>query len=180
MNGQLYSGHQGLAGELGHFEVVPGGELCRCGKRGCLETLVNQNAIFREYVKKVLKKEEAARAPSQERIAAGLADLFGRAAGGEASAVKVVETIAGHLGPPMAQMIMLFNIRDVILSGYFGPHGSVLVRALQKEIDRTILSKMEYSLRYCPFDEKGFTIGAALLVLRRYLSEVPPHLSAAR
>jgi len=173
IGGELYSGQQGLAGELGHFEIVPKGLPCRCGKRGCLETVVNQNAIYREYAKTVLHKERLPQSPPKEKIVSGLSDLFHRAALGEVAARRLVEKIAGFLGPPMAQMIMLFNIPQVILSAYFGPHGGVLVDVLRREIDRTILSKMQYSLRYIPFDEKGFTRGAALLILRRFFSDVP-------
>ena len=173
IGGGLYSGQQGLAGELGHFEVVPGGLPCRCGKRGCLETVVNQNAIYQEYARKVLGRKRVSKAPPTDKIAVGLSDLFTRAAGGEPAAVRVVEHVASYLGPPMAQMIMLFNIPQVILSAYFGPDGAVVTDALRREIDRSILTKLQYTLRYVPFDEKGFTRGAALLILRRFFSEVP-------
>ena len=48
LNGRLDHGRDGFAGEFGHIEAVPGGELCHCGKRGCLETVASGMAIGRE------------------------------------------------------------------------------------------------------------------------------------
>jgi predicted NBD/HSP70 family sugar kinase len=46
LSGQLYEGESGAAGELGHVTVVPGGQICRCGGRGCLETVVGARALI--------------------------------------------------------------------------------------------------------------------------------------
>jgi predicted NBD/HSP70 family sugar kinase len=48
LNGQLYKGQQGIAGELGHIPVVPGGRPCGCGNRGCLERYLSLFALFEE------------------------------------------------------------------------------------------------------------------------------------
>ena len=45
LDGQIYQGERGSAGEIGHFPVDPKGALCRCGKHGCLETIVNREAL---------------------------------------------------------------------------------------------------------------------------------------
>lgn len=50
--GRPYAGAHGLAGELGHIEVEPGGDLCGCGRRGCLETLASGSAIARRYARR--------------------------------------------------------------------------------------------------------------------------------
>ena len=48
INGQLYRGHKGTAGELGHTTLDPDGPLCRCGEKGCMEAIVGKNAILRK------------------------------------------------------------------------------------------------------------------------------------
>lgn len=48
VNGQLYRGFRGAAGEIGHMAVVPDGPLCGCGRRGCLEAVASRTAIERE------------------------------------------------------------------------------------------------------------------------------------
>jgi predicted NBD/HSP70 family sugar kinase len=48
LNDRIYSGAQGLAGEIGHNILVPGGDLCSCGRRGCAETLIGARALERE------------------------------------------------------------------------------------------------------------------------------------
>lgn len=47
VNGKLYKGRDGFAGEFGHLPMVDNGLLCRCGKRGCLETVASGTAIAR-------------------------------------------------------------------------------------------------------------------------------------
>lgn len=62
--GRLMEGHSGLAGELGHITVVPGGRLCGCGNRGCLETVATDSALARnvsERIGRTVDIEEAAR-----------------------------------------------------------------------------------------------------------------------
>lgn len=49
IDGQLYEGRHGKAGELGHFIVEQNGELCSCGRRGCLETRVSYQALSRQF-----------------------------------------------------------------------------------------------------------------------------------
>ena len=51
-SGKLYYGHSGKSGEIGHTTVNPGGFLCRCGKRGCLETEVSSHAIVRKFLER--------------------------------------------------------------------------------------------------------------------------------
>jgi predicted NBD/HSP70 family sugar kinase len=49
LNDRIYAGAQGFAGEIGHSILVPGGELCSCGRRGCAETLMGARALEREW-----------------------------------------------------------------------------------------------------------------------------------
>ena len=58
VNGQLLYGHDGLAGEVGHTIVVPGGRACGCGRRGCLETYASATGIKRTACE-LLAKENA-------------------------------------------------------------------------------------------------------------------------
>ena len=49
IDGDVWRGHDGIAGEVGHTIVMAGGPHCSCGKRGCLEALVSATAIVRDY-----------------------------------------------------------------------------------------------------------------------------------
>lgn len=170
INNTIYSGQQALAGEIGHFTVKEGGKLCRCGKRGCLETEFNQHKLYKLYIQEIFGKD-----PGDydiQDLKDGLADLFSRAKKGETLAMSILQNEFAILAGPLANLIMILNIRDVIISGYFGVDGDVMIPILQKEVKKRLLPKMKFSITYYPYDSEGFIRGAALLVLIEFLSVI--------
>jgi predicted NBD/HSP70 family sugar kinase len=91
LGGSLHTGHRGIAGELGHVIVDPKGAACRCGNRGCLETVAGAEAVLaavRSAVGEPVSLAEAARlALAGDRRARGPFAAAGRAAGRVAGAV---------------------------------------------------------------------------------------------
>lgn len=168
LNGTIYPGQQGLAGEIGHITAKKDGELCRCGKKGCLETLVNQNVLYSKYLDLI---EVPIKNYTNEDLEKNLGNLFTMARDGNQGALEIVSSTADSLAPHIANLIMMLNIKDVIISGYFGMDGSILVDLLEEKIVDFILPKIQYSLRYYPLDDKGFIRGAALLILQRFFSD---------
>lgn len=173
LNGSLVNGHQGLAGEIGHLTVDPAGLPCRCGRRGCLETAANQHELFRRYRQEVLGIDPPSGGASLDEIKEGLADLFTKAKWENRNALTVVEELARNLAKGLAAAVAVLNPPVIILSGHFGPDGDVLVPLLKAEILRHTLSRVDFSLRYCPFDEAGHNLGAALLVFSDFFVAVP-------
>jgi predicted NBD/HSP70 family sugar kinase len=172
LDGSLLRGAQGLAGELGHLTLEGDGRECRCGKKGCLETLVNQYVLYQSYVEKVLG--EAVRAEedfTEQRISQGLVDLFARAKQSEPVAVQVVREAALYLAEGIAILIKILNIPDIILAAHFGAYGDVLLPYIEEELNDRILPQTQYRLSYYPLENMGFTLGAALLILRDYYSD---------
>lgn len=115
-NGKLLRGRDGGAGEAGHMVLTPGGPLCGCGNRGCLEALASGTAIAKAYRKKT-GWEKNARAVCEA------------ASAGDAEAVEVLGEAGGFLGQGLATLINLFNPQAVFFTGslsnapiaYFGP-----------------------------------------------------------
>lgn len=173
INGSLFTGYQGFAGEIGHFKVVPDGIPCRCGSRGCLETEVNQYRLYQKYSENVLEKPSTSVRPPVEEIYKGLSDLFSLAKDGHPRATEIITQAAEYLGYALSHAIMILNVPSVIVSGHFGSDGTVIVPLLEKAIRRNILSKIDFSLEYYPFDERGHTLGPALLALRDFLTDIP-------
>jgi glucokinase len=89
IDGELWRGARGAAGEIGHIPVDPGGALCPCGQRGCLETLGSGSAIARQWatadLHPVLSLLAAAEAGDLEAV--GIRDRF---VGGVAAAIRVL------------------------------------------------------------------------------------------
>ena len=171
--GNLMKGEQGLAGELGHLIIEEGGQRCRCGKRGCLETLVNQRELYQDYCSRVRKIPLPANSwPDREEIRRGLSELFRRVKGGEADAVAVVERAALFLGRALVQLLLVLNIRQLILAGHFGPDGDAFIPFLEEVMRPRLFPESEFSLSYVPLEQLSFAQGASLLVLKDFLTEV--------
>jgi glucokinase len=115
-DGHLYYGATDAAGELGHAPVIPDGDLCRCGRRGCLETVAGGWGIARR---------------------AGMAtaeDVFEAAAAGDAAAGAVIEEAGRALGQAAITVVRLWNPDRVILGGGLFHEGSPLVDAVREAI----------------------------------------------
>ncbi len=117
VNGSIFHGSAGFAGEIGHLPVLPGGPLCGCGKKGCLEALSSGIAIAREGRKNF--QEDCGSAlrnivRSKEQLEAF--HVFKAAQEGDKGAIKIIDRAAFYLGLALAAAVNLLN-PDVIIAG---------------------------------------------------------------
>lgn len=119
LNGRLYRGSYGGAGEIGHTVVLPGGPPCRCGKRGCLEALASGTAIAQRAVG--LVESGAGRGildaagGRPEGVTAGA--VAAAAAAGDVEALFLMREAARYLGLGLANVITLLSPSLVVLGG---------------------------------------------------------------
>ncbi|MCP4363407.1 MAG: ROK family protein [Chloroflexi bacterium] len=104
LNGRLYRGANGMAGEIGHVMVEPGGALCNCGARGCLETIVAGPAIARQAA-------EFLPVP----IAAD--DVYTAAQKNVQQAVTLVQRVTAFLAQAIQWLMMAYDVEKVVLGG---------------------------------------------------------------
>lgn len=104
--GELLSGHDGFAGELGHITVDPAGRLCGCGNRGCLETLATDSALA------AMVSERIGRTISIDELTRQLKQ-------GQLHAADELNKVCEHLSVGMAAAINLFNPSNLFLHGRF-------------------------------------------------------------
>jgi predicted NBD/HSP70 family sugar kinase len=122
LDGELFVGPGGHAGEVGHVVVDAGGARCSCGGRGCLETVAGQEAVFA-----AAGTEGSTPAAKMERL------LVALAAGDPAAEAAVAR--AGHfLGIAAASSARLVDISAVVLGGYFSRLGPWLLPALRASL----------------------------------------------
>ena len=129
IDGQIYGGASGAAGEVGHLVLEPDGVACNCGARGCLEALASGPAIAREAAAAVT----AGRSDVMAKMAAGrelTAELVLEAAQqGDPAAKDVIERAGRYLGLGLVGLLNVFNPEALILGGgliglgdlYLGP-----------------------------------------------------------
>ncbi|MFO1009835.1 MAG: ROK family protein [Planctomycetota bacterium] len=116
LDGRLYAGPGGLAGEIGHVVVEPEGLLCGCGARGCVETLASATAAARR-----------ARELGLPRGAPGdLVELARRAREVDAEERALLQAVGRDLGRALATVVSLLDVRTFVLGGGFGAATDVL------------------------------------------------------
>lgn len=116
-NGELVRGCSGGAGEIGHMTVVPGGNLCGCGKRGCLEAYASGTAI-EKFVQNEIRKGCRSKHFSPYKVSEITGQVVAKAAKeGDGLAIRAREMAAGYLGLGLANVINLLNPERVILGG---------------------------------------------------------------
>lgn len=114
LDGRLYRGRRDLAGEVGHAVVLPGGPLCPCGKRGCLEALASGTSLARM---------------GRERYGeAGLTahDVCARARSGDAIAEGILADVALYMGIGLANLLHTLNLERIVL-GTLAVHAADLL-----------------------------------------------------
>ena len=106
LEGKLWRGTCGFAGEMGHVTVNPDGEKCNCGSQGCLETEVSASKIIQNYNSLREKKEPIA-----------AEDVYHRAREGDAAAREAFAQAGRFLGRGLAIAINLLNPEKILLGG---------------------------------------------------------------
>ena len=110
MNRRIYKGERGCPGEIGHFSVEANGAPCRCGKRGCLETVVNRDALA-SSLEGLRRGDHAAR-----KSLAHAADLLGQAIGNLMLVVDIrhvtIYAELGDLGPALLPPVRAAILRS--------------------------------------------------------------------
>lgn len=167
----LLHGARGMAGEFAHGGGDESDAPCWCGQRGCLETQINADRLYRQYLEQVRKESAISSAPlsdADRRI--GLAVLCSMAKAGQTDAAAIIRSAAAHLGKRIATLVNLLDISDLIFASDFGADGDVWLPALSAEIHRRLLPGAQCTLVYAPMEAPQFALGAALSVLQTFLS----------
>ncbi|TET16916.1 MAG: ROK family protein [Dehalococcoidia bacterium] len=129
INGKLYSGPCGSAGEIGHMTIDVNGPRCSCGNIGCLETLASGTAVAREAVRRIRQGEVSSLTEIVEgEIESITAEKVGAAAqDGDSLALEVILKAANYLGVGMVNLVNIFNPEMIIVGGGVAKMGDLLL-----------------------------------------------------
>ncbi len=119
LDGRILSGATGFAGEVGHMTLVPDGLLCACGNRGCWETVVSQEAVFRHIRQAVAEGHPSAlqAATGDDLRALTIPLVVQAAAAGDGVARAALDETAVYLGIGLASLINALNPETVVFGG---------------------------------------------------------------
>lgn len=159
INGQLYRGTGGGAGEFGHIIVSSDGPLCECGKTGCLEAHIGERGL--------LQSAHQAKGAAALNQVTSMDDLLHLAANGDNQAVQILENAGKLLGKSIANLVNVLNPECIIISGEGIRYGDVFFKPMQQVI-QSYTSKSMYqdiTLRIDPLGDDAWARGAASLAL---------------
>lgn len=140
INGQLVLGCDGLAGELGHLTVVPGGRTCGCGRKGCLETYCSATGVARTAREYLDKRDTPSllRDIKPEDITSF--EVYKAAVAGDELAKEIFEVTGSMLGEACANFALFCSPEAFIFMGGLTKAGDLLMKPLQKSYDEHVLS----------------------------------------
>lgn len=157
IDGKLWRGARGVAGELGHMIVDPDGPQCHCGKQGCLEAVVGDEAL----VAAMSARSHARYTKISQVVAAGHA--------GDAHARAVFADAGTGLGRAISVLLNLLNPPLVILSGEGIAASDLFMDSLRAEVERDSFSTAatDCTLLVRPLPDETWARGAAATMLRQ-------------
>ncbi len=167
VRGQLYTGSQGMAGEIGHISIDYQGPVCECGNRGCLELYCSTQRLVQRY------QEEAQKAGNTiEAVGKTEEEILKKVADAEPLARRVFGEVAGFLGIGLASAVNAYNPGVIILSDKMALAGQYLVEVIAQALKERLLPSVFEGLRIRlgAFAEDGMLYGAGALVIERMLS----------
>lgn len=155
LDGALWRGSRGAAGEIGHIPIDPAGEPCPCGQRGCLETVASGSAIARLW-------PEGDGAPASALLAAADA--------GDVRASAVAEQLVANVAAAVRILALTVDVDAVVIGGGVAASGERLLQRLRARLDgeagaSPFLASLELSRRVLlvPSGAPVAAVGAALV-----------------
>ena len=157
IDGELFRGARGAAGEFGHVRVEREGQMCSCGKRGCLETVVSEPAL----VAAARRRRIIAKGDGPER-------LVERAAAGHAGALELYGDAGAVLGRALASVAVVLNPQAVVVGGEGTRAWQYMSGAFHEAFESEIFPPMvgATAVYVERWDDTRWALGAASLVLR--------------
>ena len=151
IDGEIFRGSAGTAGEIGHLAIDANGPVCRCGNRGCLDTFVGARAI--------LGLLAASHGPLR------LQDVITRAIEGDAGCRRVLADAGRHLGTAVAGLVNLMNPERIVLGGQMAQVGQMILKPMREAIDRCAIPSAAATvhLRLGELGENADVLGALTL-----------------
>lgn len=173
INGALYYGKSGFAGEFGHIPFFNNELICHCGKKGCLETEVSGMAITEKFRKKMIQGHSTSiqkNFPTAAEI--NLDHIIKAAINDDVLAIELIDELGEKLGKAIAILINLYNPELIILGGSLAETGDHLLLPVKMAINKYSLSRVsnDTTLKLSQLGEKAGVIGACLLARNEVLN----------
>jgi predicted NBD/HSP70 family sugar kinase len=175
LSGQLHHGDGSGAGEIGHVVVKEEGDLCRCGHRGCLETIVSSRAI----VRRAQAIAQANPNSPLNRLAADPTQITTEVvlhafAQGDPDLTALIQEAGCYLGMALANLVSALNVQKILVAGTVAKFGDALLDPARTTMQTRCLAALgaDTQVELASLGTDIVILGAAALVLSNELGIV--------
>lgn len=179
LNGELFRGDNGFAGEFSHIPIFNNGKLCSCGKSGCLETETSLFVIIEKAKDglangkvSMLKNTLSYREEELERDAEA---VFAAASKGDRFAIELLSEAGYNIGRGIAILIHLLNPGIVVLSGRGALAGKIWQAPIQQALNEHCIPQLAVNttINISTLGYNAELVGSAALVMEKYGEALP-------
>jgi len=175
VNGEIFRGRNGFAGEFSHIPLSDEGSLCECGKQGCLEAEASMLVVL----KKAIDGINQGRITSMKHIGSihskQMGDAIMEAANsGDQFAIELFADAGIKIGKALAILIHIMNPQTIVLSGRGAKVGKILLAPIQQALNKYCIPRLSKGTELV-VSELGFDaelVGAAVLVMENFDKEL--------
>jgi predicted NBD/HSP70 family sugar kinase len=168
VNGQLYRGSSGYAGEFSHIPLSKSDNLCSCGKRGCLEVETSLLVMTQKAAAEINAGAATRMRQLAEDKSRNIADIFLEAAREhDPLAVSILSEAAFMIGKGLATLIHIMNPECIVLSGRVATAGNVMLPAIQQALNEFCIQRIasQTTIVQSKLAENAELLAAASLVM---------------
>lgn len=147
INGEIFDGASGFAGELGHIQVNPDGALCYCGKVGCLDTITSASSLLKNIKEGLRNGQISKLGEYKEHLEdINLEMVIDAAQQGDAFAIDIIHNIGLELGKGLSIAVHLFNPQIIIIDGVLSKAQKLIVNPIEHAINKYCLTDFKEDL----------------------------------
>ena len=175
LNGIVYRGKSGLAGEFGHINVVKDGNLCTCGKYGCLETVASGGALIEQAQQGIKKGQDSL---IKELVKGDLeeihvSDIIEAVNKGDLFAIEIINKLGHFLGEALASLVHIFNPEMIIIGGKVALAEDYLINPIQNTLNKYTIShiKKDTEVVTSLLQDKVKLLGSVAMVMNQVFNE---------
>jgi predicted NBD/HSP70 family sugar kinase len=156
LNGMVYRGHVGISGEIGHSSMSDAGLVCRCGNRGCLETVASTSVII-ELLSRGLP------------VPLSTAEVVRQALEGDPATLRVIDDVGAVVGRALANSLNLIGPELIVIGGSLAELGEILLGGIRRGLMRYAVPVMgeNTSVVMSSLGDRAEALGAAALAIRQ-------------
>jgi glucokinase-like ROK family protein len=172
IDGKLYYGKSGFSGEFGHIYAFDNEIICRCGKKGCLETEASGLAIHRILLERV---KSGTNTILQEKIDSDnpllLEDIIEAVLEEDVLSIEIIEEVGNKLGKAISGLINLFNPELLVIGGTVSLTGDYILLPIKSAVKKYSLNLVnkDTEIKLSKLGDKAGAIGAGLFARERIL-----------